>query len=182
MGNFEASFDIEVYVEGAKEPILASGLFLAAHSKLFAELLSSMNFCDGCPEKKCIIITGEDKDIVKHTLNYVYRNSDEESSDIQIEKEMLALAKRLQIDSFVFKKLDKTISKSATLEDDNVTVDEVAKLMSLKTALLQIASDNATETVMKEQETTQEHTIGKEETKETTETGTDLKSIYLYLY
>ena len=143
MEKLEPCYDVQVYVEGSNEPILASSLILAANSKIFADILSSLNICDGCHEKKCIIITDEEKNIVEHTLNYLHNKSDKNKSDIKFRSEMFLLGKRLKFDSFVLTELDKAVSKSIATDEDNMTVegDEVAELMSLKTALLQIASE-----------------------------------------
>ena len=87
--------------------MLASSLVLAGHSKFFADILSTLNFCDGCSEKRCIILADEDKDIVKQTLEYIHKNIDEASLDIQTQNRILEFGARFNFSNNILFELEK---------------------------------------------------------------------------
>ena len=140
MEQLEPKYDVYLYVGGSKEPILANGLILAAYSRLFANILSLLNFCDGCEERKCVILADEDKDIVEKTVKYLHMKGDKDISDVNVVRDVLTLAKRLQFDDALVLKLEENITKHVTVDDDK-NEEDVTELMPLRTALLQIAKE-----------------------------------------
>ena len=139
MDHFETVLDVSVYIEGSNQPILANGFILAAHSQLFANVLSVLNFCDGCTENKVVIITGEDKETVEQVFQYLHNTTENSISNVDIK--MLDFVKRFKFDTSIIAYIDENIPKIA---EANESDDDVIEIMSLRSALLQIANEKST--------------------------------------
>ena len=136
MDHFETVLDVSVYIEGSNQPILANGFILAAHSQLFANVLSMLNFCDGCTENKVVIITGEDKETVEQVLQYLHKKSENSMSNVDMK--MLDFVKRFKFDTSIIAYIDDKIPR---IVEANEIEEAVIEPMSLRSALIQIANE-----------------------------------------
>ena len=136
MDHFETVLDVSVYIEGSNQPILANGFILAAHSQLFANVLSVLNFCDGCTENKVVIIAGEDKETVEQVLQYLHNTTEKNISNVDIK--MLDFVKRFKFDTSIIAYIDDKIPR---IVEANEIEEAVIEPMSLRSALIQIANE-----------------------------------------
>ena len=72
MNNMIFSKEVKIYTDTSKEPVLEISRIELAKSKLFAQLMGSINICDGCNESICMIIAGEEGQTLVATFNELY--------------------------------------------------------------------------------------------------------------
>ena len=63
--------DVLIYSDTSKDPVLHISKIELSKSKLLKNLLSTLNFCDGCQEPTSIIIADEERQTVVSTFSHL---------------------------------------------------------------------------------------------------------------
>ena len=63
--------DVLIYSDTLKDPVLHISKVELSKSKFLKNLISNLNFCDGCPSEISIIIADEERQTVESTFSHI---------------------------------------------------------------------------------------------------------------